>query len=104
VSGRARFTITHLIGDRSTAQVARDLAVTRRTVERWVADGVNWEQADEFAARVLGCHPATVFGPEWCAAAGYDHLARIGDLADDCSVIPRQRHAAPGQSSLFAVA
>lgn len=63
------FPIGHLIGDRIPEEIAEDLAVSTRTVQRWIEHGVNWEQADIFAAHVLNVHPLTAFGPDWLAAA-----------------------------------
>lgn len=60
-----KFPIEHLIGDRVPEDIAADLAVSTRTVQRWIIDGVNWEQADVFAAKALNVHPITAFGPEW---------------------------------------
>ena len=66
---RTRFPIDHLIGDRGTSQIAKDLAMTTRSVQRWITKGLNWEQADVFACKVLHLHPSTVFGDEWFEAS-----------------------------------
>jgi hypothetical protein len=60
-----KFPIEHLIGDRVPEEIAADLEVSTRTVQRWIITGVNWEQADVFAAKALKMHPMTAFGPEW---------------------------------------
>lgn len=65
----ARFPIDHLIGDRSCDEIAADLAMTTRSVQRWITKGLNWQQADVFACRILHLHPATVFGEEWYEVA-----------------------------------
>lgn len=70
-----RFTIDHLVPERDTNDIAEDLNVTRRTIERWMKTGVNWVQAERFAVRILHEHPASVFGEAWYDAAGYKLLA-----------------------------
>ena len=60
-----KFPISHLIGDRIPEEIAEDLEVSTRTVQRWIEHGVNWEQADVFAAKALNLHASTAFGPEW---------------------------------------
>lgn len=76
-----RFAIADLIGDRLPEDIAHDLAVSTRTVQRWIASGVDWERADAFACKVLGDHPLTVFGPEWHEAAEAAAIAS-GELVD----------------------
>jgi hypothetical protein len=63
-----RFPIEHLI-DRPAADIAADLAMTTRSVQRWIAKGLNWEQADVFACKIMHLHPSSVFGDEWVEAA-----------------------------------
>lgn len=63
------FPIGHLIGDRVPEEIAEDLGVSTRSVQRWIEHGVNWEQADVFATKALNLHPLTAFGPEWLDAA-----------------------------------
>jgi hypothetical protein len=80
-----RFRIEHLVGERTTRQMAHDLKLSTRTVERWIADGVDWEQADRFAARVLrtAAFDPGAFGEEWEAAADAACNADQQTLFDD---------------------
>lgn len=66
---RQLFAISHLVGDRLPEEIAADLAVSTRTVQRWMHRGIDWQQADRFAVKVLGSHPLNAFGPEWSVAA-----------------------------------
>lgn len=82
------FPIDHLIGDRVPEEIAEDLGVSTRSVQRWIDSGVNWEQADVFAAKCLHVHPITAFGPEWldaaAAAAHFDeNQPALSDMFDD---------------------
>jgi hypothetical protein len=52
------------------------LGVTRRSAERWLVNGVNWERADSIAVKVFGKHPMDLWGADWA------------ELADDYS-LPR---------------
>ncbi len=55
-------------GHPSAAALARQLGVTRRTVNRWRSAGrVPARQADTAAVR-LGHHPAEIWPTEWNAA------------------------------------
>ncbi len=64
-----RFQIAHLMVNLTTTHVAERLKVSERTVQRWVLTGVNWDQADDFACRVLGVNPVSLWGTQWEAAA-----------------------------------
>lgn len=57
-------------GDLGQRELAELVGVTRRTVNRWAAEGVPLCSADKAAAR-LGYHPAEVWGRMfyWAAAA-----------------------------------
>lgn len=69
-----RFDINDLVPERDNNEIAEDLKVSRRTIERWMKYGVNWVQAERFAVHILREHPASVFGEEWYRAAGYKML------------------------------
>lgn len=64
-----RFPIAHLMGNRTPEQIAEDLGKSARTVQRWIESGINWEQADVFATKILRDHPLAVWGPAWHDAA-----------------------------------
>lgn len=64
-----RFQIARLLIDRNLREVAEDLEVSVRTVERWVETGVGWRTADRIAATILNEHAVVLFGPEWAEAA-----------------------------------
>lgn len=61
----ARFPIEHLLGDRTPETIAADLQMTTRSVQRWITKGLNWQQADVFACKILQLHPYNVFGQQW---------------------------------------
>jgi len=64
-----RFQIGHLLRGMSTQSVAEKLNVTDRTIQRWIQTGLTWQQADEFACKILAENPASVWGLEWEVAA-----------------------------------
>ena len=63
-----RFQIAHLLRGFKCHQIADQLGVTERTVQRWVDKGVNWQTAELVAVKVLGDCPERVFGRAWCEA------------------------------------
>ena len=79
---RTRFPIDHLLGDRRASQIAADLEMTTRSVQRWIAKGLNWEQADVFACKVLHLHPFDVFGNEWFEVAATEARPDPDDVID----------------------
>jgi hypothetical protein len=86
-----KFPIDHLIdpvlAGRTLDEIAADLEVSTRTVQRWIASGVNWEQADTFAIKILNLHPLTAFGEAWRDASEAGHPAV--SLEDDWTLDDR---------------
>lgn len=48
----------------STATLADKLNVSQRTVQRWIAEGMTFDQADTVAV-ALGHHPVEIWPNEW---------------------------------------
>lgn len=53
------------------------LGVSRRTVERWLVGGVDWNRADRIAVKVFGVHPIDVWGDAWVELA--DEYAALAE-------------------------
>lgn len=96
-----RFPIADLIPlGRSIEDMAEDLDMTTRTIQRWLVNGVTADQADEFCAKILNVHPLVIFGTPWADASRYKYLAQIEDLPDDTDVVKPHR-TLEGQESLL---
>lgn len=78
-----RFQIAHLLIDRNVRHIAADIGVSVRTIERWIAKGVTWDDADRIAAKVCNDNAAHLFGPEWSAIADAMTNASQDSLFDD---------------------
>jgi hypothetical protein len=81
---RRRFQIAHLLADRRPVDIAADLAVPKRTVQRWLQHGVGWETAELIACKLLGVPAMFQFGEEWEAEADRAcHVDLAPSLFDD---------------------
>ena len=54
-------------GIRTVKEFARRAGVSRPTVYSWKQKGLNYWKADTLAIKLVGQHPASVFGPVWYA-------------------------------------
>lgn len=63
------FDVTEIIDSyENRPAAAAALGVDRRTINRWLKDGVNWETADKIAM-AAGFHPMEVWGDRWLVAS-----------------------------------
>lgn len=83
VERERRFQIAHLLAERNVRHLAADLGVSVRTIERWIVNGVTWEQADLVAAKALNDNAQSLFGPEWAAIADAMTGSEEPSLFDD---------------------
>ena len=52
-------------GIRTVKEFARRAKVSRQTVYSWKSKGLTYWKADELAIKLVGLHPASVFGSVW---------------------------------------
>ena len=52
--------------------IAERMGVSRRTVQRWLDNGVDVMLADTIAVKVIGEHPIYVWGSDWANADDLD--------------------------------
>lgn len=68
------------LGEMSSLTAAELMGVTERTIERWVENGITSPYtADEWAWKIKGVHPLTVWGPAWLAGVDTDELNLFDD-------------------------
>lgn len=60
-----RYDITALVERHGAVHIAERVGVHKRTVERWVHNGVDEFTADKIAVKVEGLNPASVWGRDW---------------------------------------
>lgn len=60
-----RFDITEIVERHGTLHIAERVGVSRRTVERWVHNGVDEFTADKIAVKVEGENPGFIWGRAW---------------------------------------
>lgn len=60
--------VAEALADYSTTDIAETMGVSRRTVQRWLHNGVDAVLADEIAVKVIGDHPSYVWGADWTNA------------------------------------
>lgn len=55
------------VADMATFKEAavEEFGVSRRSIERWIENGVDPFQADRIAIKLFGVDAITLFGPEW---------------------------------------
>lgn len=62
---KTRYDVSALVAKHGTTTVAERMGCSRRTVQRWVHNGVDAFLADEIAVKVANDHPAFIWGRDW---------------------------------------